>query len=232
MAIRKGLMVTMQNNDEDSLSNGENLSPRPSSYMIDEKWIFSLDYTAQIFGTNDTRFSFVYIDKSGENYSVTYDTGYNSVGGASYGGYDLAYIPVTASDPNVNFASAAVAESVMAHINSTGLQKYKGTYAPRNAFQGPDYQRMDLRITQDINLWNDHTFIVYLDVLNLHNLLSDKHGVVKEYSFNNSRQILVNGVDADGRVNITGVDPDDSLQVLNFAGQSVWQVNLGFKYSF
>ena len=75
---------------------------------------------------------------------------------------------------------------------------------------------MDLRITQDINLWNDHTFIVYLDVLNLHNLLSDKHGVVKEYSFNNSRQILVNGVDADGRVNITGVDPDDSLQVLNF----------------
>ena len=71
-----------------------------------------------------------------------------------------------------------------------------------------------------------------MDVLNLHNLLSDKHGVVKEYAFNNSRQILVNGVDADGRVNITGVDPDDSLQVLNFAGQSVWQVNLGFKYSF
>ena len=212
--------------------DGENLSPRPSSYMIDEKWIFSLDYTAQIFGTNDTRFSFVYIDKSGENYSVTYDTGYNSVGGASYGGYDLAYIPVTASDPNVNFASAAVAQSVMAHINSTGLQKYKGTYAPRNAFQGPDYQRMDLRITQDINLWNDHKFIVYLDILNLHNLLSDKHGVVKEYAFNNSRQILVNGVDANGRVNITGVDPDDSLQVLNFDGQSVWQVNLGFKYSF
>ena len=28
--------------------DGENLSPRPSSYMIDEKWIFSLDYTAQI----------------------------------------------------------------------------------------------------------------------------------------------------------------------------------------
>ena len=44
--------------------DGENLSPRPSSFMIDEKWIFSLDYTAQIFGSNDTRFSFVYINKS------------------------------------------------------------------------------------------------------------------------------------------------------------------------
>ena len=45
-------------------------------------------------------------------------------------------------------------------------------------------------------------------------------------------KILVNGVDAQGRVNITGVDPDDSLSVVNFNGQSVWQVNLGFKYSF
>ena len=200
--------------------------------MIDEKWIFSLDYTAQIFGSNDTRFSFVYIAKSGENFSVTYDTGYNSVGGASYGGYDLAYIPTGPADPNVNFASAAVAQTVMSHIDTTGLKAYKGTYAPRNAFQGPDYKRMDLRITQDINVWNDHKVIIYLDILNLHNLLSENKGVVREFSYNNSRQILVNGVDANGRVNITGVDPDDSLQVLNFDGQSVWQVNLGFKYSF
>ena len=200
--------------------------------MIDEKWIFSLDYTAKLIGDNDTRFSLVYISKSGENFSVTYDTGYNSVGGASYGGYDLAYIPTGAADPKVNFASAGVAASVMEHINNTGLRNYKGTYAPRNAFQGPDYRRVDLRITQDINVWNDHKLIVYLDVLNLLNLLDDDKGIVEEYSFNNSRQILVNGVDSQGRVNITGVDPDDSLSVVNFNGQSVWQVNLGFKYSF
>ena len=62
----------------------------------------------------------------------------------------------------------------MRHINNTALQNYKGTYAPRNAFEGPGYERMDLRITQDINVWNDHKLIIYLDVLNLHNLLSDK----------------------------------------------------------
>ena len=108
--------------------------------MIDEKWIFSLDYTAKLIGENDTRFSLVYIRKSGENYSVTYDSGRNSVGGANYGGYDLAYIPTGAADPKVNFASAGVAASVMEHINNTGLSNYKGTYAPRNAFQGPDYK--------------------------------------------------------------------------------------------
>ena len=106
----------------------------------------------------------------------------------------------------------------MEHINNTGLRNYKGTYAPRNAFQGPDYRRVDLRITQDINVWNDHKLIVYLDVLNLLNLLDDDKGIVEEYSYNNSRQILVNGVDAQGRVNITGVDPDDSLSVVNFNG--------------
>ena len=43
---------------------------------------------------------------------------------------------------------------------------------------------------------------------------------------------MVSGVDSNGRVNITGVDPDDSLQVLNFDGQSVWQVNLGLIFFF
>ena len=62
-----------------------------------------------------------------------------------------------------------------------------------------------IRITQDINVCNDHKLIVYLDVRNLVNLLDDDKGIVEEYSFNNSRQILVNGVDAQGRVNITGL---------------------------
>ena len=34
--------------------DGENLTARPSDFAIDEKWIASLDYTAQIFGNNDT----------------------------------------------------------------------------------------------------------------------------------------------------------------------------------
>jgi outer membrane receptor for ferrienterochelin and colicin len=218
--------------------DGENLVDRPSNYMIDDKFIFALDYTAQIFGNNDTRFSLIYVAKSGERYSVTFDeVGYNSVGGSNrfYSDYSLAYIPTGASDPNVVFTSPAVAAAVMNHINSTGLANYKGTYAPRNAFQGPDYRRVDLRITQDIGLWKDHKLTVYFDVLNLLNLLDDDKGIVREYSFNNSAQIVLGGskgYDSQGRYIIAGVDPDDSLNVINYNGQSVWQMNLGFKYSF
>jgi len=218
--------------------DGENLVDTPSSFMVDDKFLFSLDYTTQIIGNNDTRFSLVYVAKSGERYSVTFDeVGYNSVGGSPnfYSDYSLAYIPTGANDPNVVFTSSAVADAVMDHINRTGLKGFKGTYAPRNAFQGPDYRRLDLRITQDLGLWRDHKLTIYLDVLNVLNLLDDDKGIVREYSFNTSRQIVLGGstgVDSQGRYIIAGVDPDDSLDVLNFDGQSVWQMNLGFKYSF
>ena len=48
--------------------DGENMVDTPSSYMIDDKFLFSLDYTTQIIGNNDTRFSLVYVAKSGERY--------------------------------------------------------------------------------------------------------------------------------------------------------------------
>ena len=218
--------------------DGENLDARPSNFMIDSKHIFSLDYTTQIIGQNDTRFSLVYVSKSGERFSVVYDeVGYNSVGGSPnfYSDNSLPYIPTGIGDPNVVFTSAAVASSVMEHINRTGLAGYKGTYAPRNAFEGPKYSRLDLRITQDFKVYNDHKLIIYLDLLNIMNMLSENKGHVTEYSSNRSKQIILGGstgVDDQGRYIISGVDPDDSLTVFNSDGQSVWQMNLGFKYQF
>lgn len=140
--------------------DGENLVDRPSNYMIDDKFLFSLDYTAQIIGDNDTRFSLVYVAKSGERYSVTFDeVGYNSVGGSNnfYADYSLAYIPTGASDPNVVFTSPSVATAVMNHINSTGLAAYKGTYAPRNASK--------VLITEDWIL-ELHKILVYGEIIN------------------------------------------------------------------
>ena len=149
-----------------------------------------------------------------------------------YADYSLAYIPTGATDPNVVFASSDVANAVMAHVNSTGLSAYKGSHAPRNAFNSPWYSRLDLRITQDIGVFDDHKFIIYLDLLNLLNMIDDEKGIVKEYSYNNSRQIMVSGVSDSGLFLISGVDPDDSLWIQNNDGQSAWNINLGFKYQF
>ncbi len=216
--------------------DGENMDAARTSFMSEHKFLATLDYTAQLIGSNDTRFSLVYIAKSGEPYSVLFDDpnywvadGIN--GTAFYSDNALAYIPSGQSDPKVNFSSPAVADEVMALVNSTALSSYKGTYAPRNAFDSPWLRRLDLRITQDINLFNDHKVVVYLDVLNLLNMIDDEQGIVKEYNFNVSKQILVNG-STDGKFNISGTDPDDNFYVRNLDAQSAWSINLGFAYKF
>ena len=216
-------------------ADGENINAARSNFMVEHKFISSLDYTTQLIGNNDTRFSLVYVRKSGEPYSVTFD-GYDDAfaNDKSDGGYDAAYIPTGASDPNVVFASAAVADAVMAHVNSSGLSSYKGTIVPRNAFNSPWNSSLDLRITQDIEVMEGHKVIVYLDVTNLLNLIDDDKGIITEYS-NRSRQIELdrdNPYDSQGRYNIVGVDPDDGLRVYNNNGQSSYQWNLGFKYRF
>ncbi len=216
-------------------ADGENIVAARSNFMAEHKLITGLDYTTQLIGNNDTRFSLVYVRKSGEPYSVTFD-GYDDAfaNDRSDGGYDAAYIPTGASDPNVVFASAAVADAVMAHVNGSGLAGYKGSIVPRNAFNSPWTSSLDLRITQDINVMDGHKVILYLDITNVLNLLDDDKGIMKEYS-NRSRQIILdedNPYDSQGRYNIVGVDPDDGLFVRNKDGQSSYQWNLGFKYQF
>ena len=215
-------------------ADGENITAQRSNFMVEHKLISSLDYTTQLIGENDTRFSLVYVRKSGEPYSVTFD-GYDDAfaNSRSDGGYDAAYIPSGANDPNVVFASDAVASAVMAHVNSTGLSQYKGGIAPRNAFNSPWNSSLDLRITQDIDTGVGKV-ILYLDVTNILNLLNEDKGIIREYS-NRSRQIILdedNPYDSQGRYNIVGVDPDDGLYVYNKDGQSSYQWNLGFKYEF
>ena len=215
--------------------DGENMDAAPSSFMAGNKMILGLQYRANLWGDNETRVSAIYIRKDGEPYSIAFDEpGYNSVTGNSkfYADYSLAYVPNGADDANVVFSSASVATDVMAHVNSTALAKYKGTYAPRNAFTNPSYDRLDVRITQEIPAFRDHKFIFYLDLLNVMNMLDDEDGRVFEYGYNNSRQIIVSGTDSDGRFLISGLDDDDSLYLQDGDGQSRWQVQMGLKYKF
>ena len=207
-------------------ADGENIVAARSNFMAEHKLITGLDYTTQLIGNNDTRFSLVYVRKSGEPYSVTFD-GYDDAfaNDRSDGGYDAAYIPTGAADPNVVFSSAAVADAVMAHVNGSGLASYKGTIVPRNAFNSPWTSSLDLRITQDINVMDGHKVILYLDITNVLNLIDDNKGIMEEYS-NRSRQIILdsdNPYDSQGRYNIVGVDPDDGLFVRNKDGQSSYQ---------
>tara|TARA_B100000925_G_scaffold92830_1_gene67459 strand:+ start:220 stop:3387 length:3168 start_codon:yes stop_codon:yes gene_type:complete len=211
---------------------GEIVPAARSSFMNEHKFVLALSYTTQIIGDNDTTFSLLGIRKSGEPHSITFDG--DSFNGRGRDGYDLAYIPTGADDPNVVFSSGQVAQDVMNFVNSKGcISKYAGQIIPRNTCDNPWQGRIDLRITQEIALGDKgHKLVGYLDVQNLYNLLSNSHGWAQEVNYNVSRAIIVDGADDSGRYEISGVDTDDSYFFSTANGQSMWQINFGLAYRF
>ncbi|GIS41320.1 MAG: hypothetical protein Ct9H90mP13_11660 [Pseudomonadota bacterium] len=112
--------------------------------MTSRKIIAGLEYRKMFFGDNETRISAIYVRKSGEPYSITFDEpSYRPVGGCEgssgrcyskfYADYSLAMF-LGAKDPNVVFTSADAAAEVMAHINSGPLAQYKGNLCPKKCF--------------------------------------------------------------------------------------------------
>ena len=211
---------------------GEIVPAARSSFMNEHKFVLALSYTTQIIGDNDTTFSLLGIRKSGEPHSITF--GGDSFNGSGRDGYDLAYIPTGVNDPNVVFASADVANEVMAFVNSKGcISAYAGTIIPRNTCDNPWQGRIDLRITQEIKLGdNGHKLVGYFDIQNLYNLLSNSRGWAQEVNYNVSRAIDIDGADSSGRYLISGVDTDDSYFYSTANGQSMWQINFGLAYRF
>ena len=220
--------------------DGDNFGATTSQFDIKYRMMAVVDYSINLIGDNLTRFSLIWNHQSGEPYSVTFDNGYNSITGARgfYGGYDLAYIPTGIDDPNVQFSSPEVAQQVMSYIHGGDLAPYAGGYVPRDALRDPWITHVDFRLTQEINFPNfsniigDNKAIIYLDIVNLGNLLDKSSGIIRSHNYNTSKQIITNGTTADGKFIITGVDPTDSYYTQTSAGQSSWQIRLGLKYQF
>ena len=216
---------------------GNPTAATPSQYNVEHRLLAVLDYSRAFFGDNETRFSLIFNRQSGEPYSVTINTS-RGLGSLAYGGYDLAYVPTSVNDSVVEFSSPEVAAAVMAHVDGSDLSRFKGSYAPRNAFTSPWITRMDIRITQEINLpefasaIGENKALIYLDILNVGNLLDDDNGIVRDFSFNTSRQFDSSGTTDDGRIIYTGIDPDDNAQTLTNEGKSSWELRLGFSYKF
>ena len=105
--------------------------------MASRKIIAGLEYRDNFFGDNETRISMIYVRKSGEPYSITFDENrYQPVGGCGvpsagycfsrfYNSYSLPYVPAGADDPNVVFTSASVASAVMIALSPQPLDTIK-----------------------------------------------------------------------------------------------------------
>ena len=207
--------VFNQNTDEVGTSN----------YEIKHRILANVGYSHTWIGELKTRIALLYDGRAGRPYSAIFSSDVNG-DGVDYN--DLLYIPSGPNDPIVTFASGNDQALFNAYVDRMGLGKYAGTYVPRNALRSNWVHRFDLKLTQELPLAGRFRGELYVDVLNIGNLLNDEWGLVEQVPFS-----YVDGVvDAsivNGRYVYTYDEPSGPTLQTN---QSRWAVQFGVKLLF
>lgn len=232
-----------------------------SDYEIRDKYDFGLNYEHKFFGDNSTRISLVAQHRTGLPFSYTYansrtgnfdnDFGQNvsTYSGRQATSNSLMYVP-TVGDTKVVYAAGFDVAAFQSFLQSSGLAKYAGGIAPRNAFNNPKVTTVDLHVSQELPAFipNGAKLELFADLMNLGNLINNKWGVLEQYDF--YRGVPVVDVSCVGAASLsptscatpgarylykgTGVGGAWKNPVSPFVvpSASLWQVKFGVRYKF
>jgi hypothetical protein len=222
-----------------------------SQYNTPDRVVASLSYKFEYAKKKlGTTISIFYEGASPGRYSYLFNNDFNGDGSAS----DLIYIPKSASELNfvdikngntvVHTAAAqrAIWDAYVAQDEY--LSANKGSYASRYGAQYPWYNRIDMRIMQDINFKvkdKKQTLQFSLDIMNLPNLINSAWGVQK--------QLAIGGLSNNNNVLRTStgtstptytLNHDSNFNLLNYSQTfinnnsvfSTWNMQFGARYIF
>ncbi len=110
--------------------------------------------------------SLYYEARSGEPFSWVY---VNDLNGDGFSGNDTVAVPTGISDARFDFShmTTAQTDAYFAFLNTSGLAKYAGGYAPKNAFNTPWINRLDFKFSQKIPIHKPVNLELFLDFINL-----------------------------------------------------------------
>jgi outer membrane receptor for ferrienterochelin and colicin len=183
-----------------------------SNYQILYEHRFSVDYTHAFFGDYKTSVRMFMYDRAGLPFSYAFCTTSSSscTSPSNNGPFDqlfgqggtstthqLLYVPkadgsgnVTAtSDPLVKFGPAFDLNAFNNFLRTSGLSRFGGSIAPRNAFRSPDVVSADVQFSQEFPAWFPGTAKggakgeFYLDLINLPNLINRNWGIDDQVGF-------------------------------------------------
>ncbi|MDO6413048.1 carboxypeptidase-like regulatory domain-containing protein [Sphingomonas sp. BIUV-7] len=180
-------------------SNGAFVDPNNVAYGISNdqvKYFFKYgvnfdhaffgDYKSTIALFGETRighpYSYTFQDFGGTRSAVFGTTGVSSGTGTGGNRY-LMYVP-TVNDPLVQYSSEAYRTALNQFIDATGLSKYRGKVAPRNAFHSKWFTRFDIHLAQEIPTGLGSSRItLFADIENFTNFINKNWGQQREYVF-------------------------------------------------
>lgn len=212
-----------------------------SAYVNRDRFLATGSWRTTLFGDYKTQISVFYEGRSGKPYSWVFN---NDMNGDGQAGNDLMYIP---TPDQVRFVSEADRVAFYEILARNGLTGYQGQVTPRNAFRGPWVNTFDVRFSQELpGFFKDHRAEIWLDILNVGNLINKDWGHIDEIGFQSD------GGQARSFVNFAGIDPVTGQYVFAMPrdrngniitteegfirrdnrGESRWAAQIGFRYSF
>lgn len=179
-------------------------------FSVNAHWARDLfgdnETSINVFAQRRSGLPFSYVFHNSQDRDRLQDNDFGNAIPQSYSGAlgtsnQLFYVPkvdpttglVTAtSDPNIVYSGSNLTSSQVinladfnAFLQNTGLIKYAGGIAPRNAFRSASVTTVDLRLSQEISVPYMPTGKVklYMDIENFGNLINEKWGVLEQYPF-------------------------------------------------
>lgn len=228
--------TALSNWDNVAVSDPNNPSLSTANTEIEHRATLRLSWRKALFGDYDTSAGLFIDRRSGLPYSFTFGSGTTAFGDPRQAARQrqLLYVPKDASD--VLFAGGLTWAAVDQYISANGLDAYRGSIAPRNAFKSPWTTSADLRLAQQFPVWGKVRGAVILDIVNLTNLINNDWGRVDQIAFPYVTPALDASIDtATGkyvyRPVVGQTAPVAPFRTL-YALPSVWRMQLGVRLEF
>jgi hypothetical protein len=201
-----------------------------SSYEIRDRFSAAVSWRHAFFGNYNTSVSMFYEGRTGRPYSYVFD---NDANGDSRFGNDLIYIPRGPGD--VLFGSPEEEAAFWDFVaGDEYLSQNRGRVAERNGARGGWVNQFDIRVSQELPGFMDgHKSEIWVDVLNVGNLINKDWGQIEEMTFPFGRGVVeYGGIDAATGKYVYRFNNPDSLSIYDERGISRWSVQIGFRYKF
>lgn len=220
-----------------------------SNYQVDNAYRLRMGYEKDFFGDNKTRLELFFNSRAGQRYSYSFaDLGSSSrsvvFGTLGNDGRSLLYVPDVSSataDPIVQYATGFDFAGFQKFIQDGGLAKYQGSIVPKNTGRSPRWNKLDLRISQEVPFFLGGKIQLFADMENFLNMLNSDWGSLRQVAFPYRAQIVnVQCISAGGAVVTSTATPCAKYQYSNFqtpgetiyTNYSIWQIRVGVRLSF
>lgn len=205
-----------------------------SDFEIKDRIQLTLSRNFEFIKGFKTRTSLYYEGRTGNPYSWIYSSDLNGDGRTDN---DILAVPSGPDDPRFDFSglTSAQRDAYFAFLDSSGLSQYAGGIAPKNGFTEPWFNKLDIRLQQEVPIRGPAKLVLGMDWVNFGSFLSKKTFNFTEISPRLSndvfrrRSLSSATFGTDGRIR-PGAAAPQNFQIDN--GMSRWRIQFTARLEF